>query len=78
MDLCNYGTFESGLVYTHCKSGRKKNHHMWQCALNHLQSWTSYFLALLYFCFLFLNKPAIIMKERKIQNRAEVAFRSSS
>lgn len=76
MDLCNYETFESGLVYIQCKSGRKK-FITCQCVLNHLQSWTSYFLALLYFCFLFLNKPAIRMKERKIQNRAEVAFRSS-
>lgn len=52
MHLCNCETFESGLVYTRCKSGRKKINHMWQCVLNHSQSWAGYFLALFLFSFL--------------------------
>lgn len=35
-------------------------------------------ISLLYFCFLLLNKPAVRVQESRIQNRREVAFRSSA
>lgn len=57
MHLCNCETFESGLVYTRCKSGRKK---LITCGSVYLITPNpGLAISLLYFCFLFLNKPAV-------------------
>lgn len=75
MHLCNCEALESGLVYSRCKSGRKK---FITCGSVYLITHNpGLAISLLYFCFLFLNKPAERMQESRIQNRPEAAFRSS-
>lgn len=75
--LCNCETFESGLVYTRCTSGRKKK--FITCGSVYLIAHNpGLAISLLYFCFLLLNKPAVRVQESRIQNRREVAFRSSA
>lgn len=72
MHLCNWEAFESGLVYTRCKSGRKK---FITCGSVYLITHNpGPAISSLYFCFLFLNKPAVRMQESRAQNGPEEAF----